>query len=141
MTTGTYLLWRRHVVLLKLGGILLAIVVIVRVLTALLVPAYLVTSVVASAAAAGVMAWFGVRSLRQPVGVRVSSEGLTLTPTDGSRALTWRWGELELSLHADDEDGTLQIRSPAGTFLLARSSSSEMRTLLDAIARRGGPVL
>jgi hypothetical protein len=140
---GVFVVWRRGEAVLRLAVLIVAIAGMVRMIVSFApqdsMRAMLLLAFVTFLAS--VMAWFGVRALREPVKVLVSSRTLTLEPLRGGPVQSWAWEEVDLSLHPDDQDGTLQIRSrSSGVQLVARTSESSMSALLSAIARSGGRV-
>ncbi len=141
---GTYLVWRRGPIFVRLALLLCAAAATARFLPAVAPAgsaAALFLAIIGVPSVMLVVAWLGLRRARTPTRISVSTDGLALEPFEGAGRRSWRWAELRLSLHRDDEDGTLALRGPfPGELLVGKDHGSSMAALLDAIHRAGGAV-
>lgn len=144
VVVGTWLVWRRGPLTLRIVASALGAVAAGLVTARLLPPLstfWTLAGLAALAVGTAIALWRAWRHARASVRAVVSPAGLSLEPTRGGAPHTWRWGEVRLVRCRDDDGGTLEIRSPrGGTLLLSHDGTTPLDVLVRAVRAQGGQV-
>lgn len=142
-TVGSYLVWRRGPMAVRLLAVLAAMFLLGQGAACAILPGGvpMLLGLGVLTVTAGGVAWRVLRDARTPMKAVVSSEGLALEPLGRGEAFRWTWRELSL-LRTREDDGTptLEIYAPRTGTLLLEQDDQPLGTLVKAIRAHGGEV-